>query len=144
MTFDLHRSWNLSGTASEHYTMKTEEQLAAASGGVTGDLMLGSASPEGFGTLVQTLPADKYRGKHIVFSADVKTDNVTKNARIWQRANGQKEEELLVIDNVGKHGLTGSTDWIPGNVPEEAGSISLGFLINGSGSGWIKNPKIAI
>jgi hypothetical protein len=90
-----------------------------------------------FGTLMQRIRADRYRGKRVRLSAYVRTEGVD-HARIWMRVDGP--DRPLAFDNRENMKLTGDNGWtmqqIVLDVPHEAVSISYGFMIGSRGQAW--------
>jgi len=96
--------------------------------------------PNGFGTLMQTILADAYRGKRIMLSAQLRTEEVDGAATIWMRIDGQ-ERPSLRFDNMESRAsegvLRGTEDWtgrhIVLDVPDNSTTIAFGFYLRGSG-----------
>lgn len=97
-----------------------------------------------FGGLMQSFKADKYRGKRILFTAQIKTKGADHGAGLWMRVDGANKE-VLSFDNMQERALTGDADWrtanIILNVPENAKAIFYGALLYGNGQAWITGMK---
>jgi len=111
-----------------------------------------SASPGGFGTLMQTIAADDYRGKRVRFSADVKAKGVASWAGLWMRVDGAWREgqlpPMLAFDNMRGRPIKGTRDWarheVVLDVAAEASGISFGLLLEGAGQAWMDALRLEI
>jgi hypothetical protein len=97
---------------------------------------------EDFGTLTQCFDAGRWRDMVIRFSGYLKTAEVRGWAGLWMRVDGS-DGETLRFDNMASpvdRSIAGTTDWaqyeIVLDIPEEAVTICLGFLLHGSGTVW--------
>ena len=99
---------------------------------------------EGFGTLMTSMNPDKYLGKRIVLTANVKTENVASWVGLWMRVDAGME--TVSFDNMEDRAITGTSDWeiyeIVLNVPENSTAISYGILMAGTGKAWIDGLKL--
>lgn len=101
-----------------------------------------------FGTLMQSILAEDYRGQSVKISALVRTDDANAGS-IWMRVDGSRGQ-VLRFDNMiprRKDGaLKGTNDWtelqVVLDVPEEAESIHYGFLLIGHGRLWGRDFRI--
>ncbi len=95
---------------------------------------------EGFGTLMQTFKADKYRSKRLKYAAMVKAEGIEDWAGLWMRVDGP-QGQVLSFDNMQSRSIQGTEDWqryeIVLDVPEESLSIAFGILLSGAGQAWI-------
>jgi hypothetical protein len=100
----------------------------------------------GFGTICQSLPATKYLGKRIRFSALVKTSDVNR-AQLWLRIDSC-EQTALRFDNMKFRPITGNNDWQKYecilDVPTESNLIVAGLILATTGQAWIDSGKIEI
>jgi len=98
----------------------------------------------GFGSWTATLP-DNYLGKAITLSGYIKTENVTDGfAGLWMRIDPE-----IAFDNMGKRGITGTTDWTAYQVtlrlnPDRTEQIVFGGMLRGKGKMWIDDLRITI
>jgi len=103
-------------------------------------------SDEGFGTLMQSIAADQYRGKRVRFRAFAKTEAVSQWAGLWMRVD--KGSAVVAFDNMQSRPLKGTSEWrsfdIVLDVPEDATGISFGVLLTGNGSVWISDADFAM
>jgi len=63
-----------------------------------------------FGSLVQAIRPDDYRGKRIRFSGYVKTANVGEKVELWARVDGPGMR-MLDFSNMDDRMIKGTTDW---------------------------------
>jgi hypothetical protein len=111
-----------------------------------------SASPAGFGTLMQSISADEYRGKRVRFSADVRTAGVAGWAGLWMRVDGAWREArlppMLAFDNMRGRPIKGTRDWarygVVLDVASEASGISFGILLEGAGQAWMDALRLEV
>lgn len=89
----------------------------------------------GFGTLMQTVDAQNYRGKRLRLSGWLKTTDANK-AALWMRIDGG-DKKIVGFDNMDDRPVTGTVDWkrydVVLDVPPDAVDIALGFMLNGKG-----------
>jgi len=93
----------------------------------------------GFGTMMQVVRADHYRGKRLRLLGSARASGVEDWAGLWMRVDGPKKE-LLGFDNMQQRPITGTTGWaryqVVLDVPEESVHVAFGFLLAGSGQIW--------
>lgn len=101
---------------------------------------------EGFGTLMQDFRADRFEGKRVRFSAFVRTERAQDWAGLWMRVDN--DSKPVAFDNMQDRPIKGTTDWkkyeVVLDVPQNATGISLGVLLNGTGSVWLSNAQFEI
>jgi ATP-dependent Clp protease adapter protein ClpS len=102
----------------------------------------------GFGTLMQSISAEDYKGKVVKFSAELKAENVSGECTIWMRIDGQGDATLRfsnLCEQSVDGALSGTADWsrreIVFDVPHEASSINFGFFLHGRGTAWARNVQ---
>lgn len=134
----LPRPWFLAGNDARHYDACIEFTKEARA------LYLGSlpGAASGFGTIMQSFPADAYRGQRLCLSGYVKTREVSQWAGLWMRVDGAGEPPpALAFDNMQNRPIRGTTDWkryeVVLDVPKEAVEISIGMLLQGKGEMWV-------
>ena len=126
--------WFLAGNDASHYNaavVSTKEARAFALRSLPG-------AGNGFGTIMQTFPAEQYRGKRMRFSADVMTLDVWQWAGLWMRVDGAGDPpRTLAFDNMETRPITGTSGWkhyeIVLDVPQEAEKINIGVLLTVKG-----------
>jgi hypothetical protein len=104
-------------------------------------------SPKGFGTLMQTIKANKYEGRRLRLSGFVKAEKVRDWAGLWMRVDG-KDDKSVSFDNMQNRPLKGTFDWkkyeIVLDVPKDSVKIAFGILLNGQGQVWIDDLNLEI
>jgi hypothetical protein len=99
---------------------------------------------EGFGTLMQDFSANKYAGKRIRFTANVKAEGVQSWAALWMRVD--KQSASVAFDNMRDRPITGTTGWqsyaVVLDVPQDATGIFFGVLLDGTGTVWLNSVKV--
>ena len=109
-----------------------------------------SVTDGGYGTLSQSLAADKYRGKRVRYSAFVKSKDVNDDwAGLWMRVDGKLgPKAALAFDNMQNRPIKGTTPWqnyaVVLDVPLAATGISFGILLAGSGAVWINGIRFEV
>lgn len=98
----------------------------------------------GFGSLMQTINAQAYRGKRVRFSGWLKANEANK-AGLWMRVDGS-DRKSASFDNMDDRPVAGTTDWkrydIVLDVPSDASDIAFGFLLIGKGEVLADDFKI--
>ncbi|HEY0746730.1 MAG TPA: hypothetical protein VGD63_08530 [Steroidobacteraceae bacterium] len=98
----------------------------------------------GFGTLMQTISADNYRGGRWRLSGYLKTSDAAR-AQMWMRVDAT-DRKVVSFDNMDDRPITGTTEWtryeIVLNVPSNSADVAFGFLLTQSGKVWGSNFKL--
>jgi hypothetical protein len=139
---EVPAGWHVAGSTPAEYEFS---QVAVASSGKYGALIQSrAATASGFGTLMQTIAADDYRGSRWRLSGYMKTEQVAR-AQMWMRVDGA-EKAILAFDNMDSRPVAGTTDWkryeIVLDVPQGSIDIAFGFFLAGSGKVWGDNFKL--
>lgn len=141
----LVQKWILAGShpQSYEYGIDTQETF---NGKNSGYLKAKEDEIEGFGTLMQTFKADNYRGKRLLYTAQVKSAGVEGWAGLWMRIDGTSGNSIG-FDNMQNRPITGTTDWqqydIVLDVPQESAKIAFGILLAGVGQVWLSYVQFA-
>jgi hypothetical protein len=102
---------------------------------------------DGFGTLMQNVKADDYRGKRVRFSAFVKAENVEDWAGIWMRVDS-KNHRGSAFDNMQNRAIRGTADWqsyqVVLDVDNEGEGVAFGILLAGTGTVWLNQARIEV
>ena len=97
-----------------------------------------TATSNGFGTLMQIIAADDYRGSRLRLSGYLRTANADRS-QMWMRVDGPNQQ-VLEFDNMDSRSVTGTTAWkrydIVLDVPRQSVDIAFGFLLAGRGEVW--------
>jgi hypothetical protein len=132
--------WFAAGTHPREYDMVVDR--ATKHGGSASATVRFKAddSASGFGTLMQSFKADRFRGKRLRLTGYVKSLGVTEWAGLWVRVDGL-EKSALAFDNMGDRKIEGTTDWkaysIVLDVPDDAAVVAFGVLLTGKGQVWV-------
>lgn len=138
--------WITAGSAPADYDFGTDT-TQAAEGASSAYIKAKQAPSAGFGTMMQTILADHYRGKRVRFSGLLKTQDA-KRAQMWMRIDGAPGQKPLAFDNMDDRPLSGSSSWtrceIVLDVPMEAQAIAFGFFLSGPGQVWADAFKLDV
>jgi hypothetical protein len=99
--------------------------------------------PGGFGTVMQSIDAARYRGCRVRFAVMLRGQEISGWAGAWLRvdaANGSR-----ALDNMQDRPLRGTTAWTEAvnvlDVGEEAASVHFGVLLAGAGAVDLAGPR---
>ena len=130
---DAPKGWFPAGSSPDSYDMGVQPGDRHA--GDRNAYIRAQAQHRGFGTLMQTIGADAFRGKRLRLSGYLRTRDA-KSAAMWMRIDGNFQQ-TLGFDNMSSRTLSGDTEWkrydIVLDVPEGAQAIAFGFLLEGKG-----------
>ncbi len=131
---DVPEGWALAGNNRDAY--ETEVVDDADRAGAVAHLWAAAPAPEGFGTLMQEVRADDFRGKRVRMTAHVRTADVAGWAGLWLRVDGARQN-ALAFDNMQDRPITGTSGWAPYSVvldvPRAASVVAFGTLLHGPG-----------
>ena len=133
-TTSLPLGWFLAGSHPAHYAAGTDS--VASNGKRSAYLASSATNAQGFGTLMQTANADRFRGKRIRMTASIQPEKVQGWAGMWLRAD-DANDKVLVFDNMQSRPIRGTSDWttteIVADIPADAATLSFGILLHGEG-----------
>lgn len=147
----LPRDWFASGSHPGNYDMGVDERegcaLIRAKPGLVGPLA-GDQTAD-FGTLMQSIEAERYLGRRLRLAAQLKVEDVSGAATMWLRVDGESKGSLA-FDNMeartANGALTGTQGWqdraIVLDVPAEGRSIHFGFYLRGGGQVWARRFRL--
>jgi C-terminal processing protease CtpA/Prc len=99
----------------------------------------------GFGTYMESIPADAYRGKRVRVSGYLRSSDVT-SAGFWLRVDGPGG--VQAFDNMESRAMTGTRDWtafaIVLDVQADALTLKTGLLLMGAGTVWADDLRIDV
>ena len=132
--------WFLSGTASESYEIRRDFENVLK-GNASGQLRsIGQVGNESFGTVMQQFHAQEWLGKRMKLSCFIQTKDVGGSAGLWMRVDG-KDGDTLQFDNMQNRPIKDTTGWnhysIVLDVPQNAGAIYFGVMLQGAGEVWM-------
>jgi len=135
--------WFPSGTHPDRYLAGIDPEVRYA-GGPVGRLHSQTDKADGAGACMQQFKADRFRGRRIRMSAQVKVENVEQGAGLFIAVQGP-ENEVLAHDEMEKRLIKGTADWEPYSivleVPEKSRVIYAGLALSGTGKVWIADVK---
>lgn len=135
--------WLVAGSRPQDYSMRLDRSVMRA-GKPSATIEAIALQPSGFGTLMQQIAADGYRGRRVRLSGDVRVREVPQWAALWMRVDGPGGE-VLGFDNAQDRAAHGTADWqhfdIVLDVPQKADVIAFGTLLAGGGTVWVNGLK---
>jgi len=130
------------GAHGDEYSCTTADQ----------SVIIRSAVPEpcGFAGLQQMIAADDYRGRTLVFSGELRTEDVADRAGLHLMVGpplGPVEDGRPTPPRRTTATVTGSHDWtrheVSADVPADAGIVGFGFFLAGRGLVELRNAELA-
>lgn len=135
--------WFVTGSQPKNYEFDIDNSVAAE-GKRSATITARSEKPEGFGTLMQTIAADDYRGSRTRLSGALKSMNADR-AQMWLRVDGPNGKSVA-FDNMDDRPLSGTQEWaryfIVLDVPADAAKLNYGVLLSGGGKVWFDDFKL--
>jgi hypothetical protein len=105
-----------------------------------------AASPGGFGTVMQSFDAARYRGRRVRFSAVLRGQEISDWAGAWLRVDAAAGTRVL--DNMNDRPVRGSADWTEAasvlDVGQDAVSLHFGVLLSGAGAVDLARPRFEV
>jgi hypothetical protein len=102
--------------------------------------------PGGFGTVMQSIDAARYRGLRVRYSAMIRGREITSWAGAWLRVDTAAGARSL--DNMQDRALRGTTAWTEAanvlDVPHDAASVHFGVLLSGAGAVNLAQPRFEV
>jgi hypothetical protein len=140
---DAPRGWHLSGSKPADYDSGVDI-AEAHEGQHTAFLKSKGTTAAGFGTLMQNISAENYKGNKVRLSGLVKAEDVSGWAGIWMRVD--RGTQMLVLDNMRNRAIKGTKGWqrcfVVLDVPKDATKIAFGVLLSGPGQVWLNDAKL--
>ena len=103
------------------------------------------AHPRGYGTLIQGVRADLYRGHRIRFSAMLRTDAVAQGAGLWLRLDGPHGDLAWNPDAKPIHGTTAWHRYgYVMDIPPDALGMAFGSTLTGTGTVWLADVRLKV
>ena len=139
---DLPTGWFVAGSTPSDYDFSRDKTTAQNGHSSALIATKPGTTPTGFGTLMQIIDAENYRGARWRMTGYLKTSDVAK-AQMWMRVDGP-DRKILSFDNMDSRPVHGTTGWtryeIVLDVPADSLDIAFGFLlIEGGGKVWGDN-----
>lgn len=131
--------WYIAGSKPGDYQFGTEHVEGSAGKQSAYIQAKPNASPDGFGTLMQTIKADDYQGQRLRLSARMKSEDAA-GFQMWFRIDGSDGKSVRFY-NMQDRPVIGTTGWkrydIVLDVPPGSTTLNYGFFLQGGkGKGW--------
>jgi hypothetical protein len=143
MSAEAPQGWHKSGSQGDAYDIGIDT-TGVHGGKGSGYIRSVAGVEEGkFGTMMQNIKADEYRGKKVRLSAFIKTSGAEKGAWVWLRID---DTESGWLDNMHDRLVKGTTDWrryelvLPAS--KTVAGIAFGIGLTGTGQAWIDDVKL--
>lgn len=137
--------WMVAGDAPKDYEYGTQK-AGSSDGSTAAFIKARSDRSSGFGTLMQTISADEYRGQRLRLSALLRSDAVGRG-QMWMRIDGP-DRKVLGFDNMDSRPITGTAGWqryhVVLDVPRDATAVAFGFFLSGKGTLWADGFRLEI
>lgn len=145
---EVPEGWVVAGTAPQDYQVSVLPEKREGNNVVLLE-SVANPDPSKFGTLSQYCSADQYLGKRVRMTGYLKSENVKNWAGMWFRVDDSKQKDLsLSFDNMSDRPIKNTTDWkkyeIVLDVPQQAGAMAFGVLLEGSGKVWISGISFEV
>ncbi|HKE17427.1 MAG TPA: hypothetical protein VKB80_21280 [Kofleriaceae bacterium] len=137
--------WFLSGRDATSFRIAVDRHDRAG-GAASGRLQSVGRAATGAATLMQSIPADPYRGKRVRLSAALRTDGVVRWAGLWMRVD--RAGGRGAFDNMQDRPLRGTGAWtrrqVVLDVAADATAIQFGLLQDGPGASHIDDVALDV
>lgn len=147
MSYNMPEGWFKAGSSPDKYEMGTDPG-AGERGANAATIKSKEGNVTGFGTLMQNVSAENYRGKRVRLSGVIKTKDVVGWSGLWLRVDGKDPKKPLAFDNMYDRPVKGTTGWIKCkivlDVPKDAINIAYGGLLDGGGQMWFSSLKFEV
>ncbi len=145
---DLLTGWRLAGDQPQFYDTAIDDAMIYRD---EASIFLRSrdVTHSGYGALIKTILAERYRGKRLRLSGYLKSDSVDSWAGLWMRIDGPGDPPSnLGFDNMQDRSLRGTTEWsraeIVLDIPQDGVGISFGVVLAGKGQVWMNHLQLEI
>lgn len=142
----LAAPWDLAGKTPKSYQIGIDHNQTISGKG-SKFIRYVSGDESSWGTLMQMITADQYRGKRIRFQARIKTKDVDNWAGLWMRIDTTSREDSPFYNSQDKP-IKGTTDWqlrsVVLDVPADAKAIAFGVIDEGKGQVWLDDLQLEI
>jgi hypothetical protein len=143
----LPDGWFMSGNRSADYIAGLLPRGRAYDGKRVIQLRFRAAEPPtGFGTVMQSIDAARYRGQRVRFSAMLRGEEIGNWAGTWLRIDAASGTRAL--DNMSDRPLRAAAGWTEAanvlDVGEDAASLHFGVLLSGAGAVDIARPRFEV
>ena len=140
------RHWFFHGSATADFAFARDTTIAHA--GRASVRLTAAADPSGFAGAMTTFPAAPYLGRHVEFSAFLRTASLEgQGAAVWARADGARSTVAFVTTQ-GTRVVGGSKDWtlvsVEMDVPADAVMLFFGAFSTARGTLWIDDAAVDV
>jgi len=105
-------------------------------------------SVEGFGTIMRNSSSQPFKGRKVVFSAQVKTEDLQGWVGLWMRVADSRTGEIYAYENMVREAIRDTQGWkkysIVLDVDPNSDIVSYGILLNNAGKIWMKKAKLEV
>ena len=138
------KGWIVAGSAPADYEFGTDVGKSADGTKSAFIKSKPDAKGDGFGTLMQMIAADDYRGGRWKLTARMRTEDAVK-AQLWMRVDGA-DRKVNAFDNMNDRPVTGDSEWkryeIVLDVAPDSVAVAFGFFLVGGGQVWADDFKL--
>ena len=143
----LPDGWHMAGTRPADYAAGLLPRGRAYDGKRVIQLRFRAAEPPtGFGTVMQSIDAERYRGRRVRFSAMIRGEEIGDWAGTWLRVDAANRTRAL--DNMSDRPLRGTAVWTESanvlDIDEDAASVHFGVLLSGAGAVDLARPRFEV
>ena len=165
MSYKFPEGWIKAGSKPGYYDMGIDPG-AGMDGRNAATIVSNSKRVSGFGTMMQNVEPDKYKGKRIRLTGYIKAQDVDNWAGLWLRVDGEaisksvtttikrshsnrkvtsnitnkESRKSIAFDNMSNRPIRGTVGWtkceIVLDVADSATNIAFGALLQGTGHIW--------
>ncbi len=151
LSFDIPTGWFAAGSNPKSYNMGIDKG-SGPNGENVATIQSVDKKIKGFGTLMQNSVPNKYLGKRVRMTGELKSKEVNEWAAFWFRVDQAGSNNSLSFDNMHDgnkdRSIKGTTDWkkyeIILDVPAKATNLAFGALLSGTGQIWFTNINFEI
>jgi hypothetical protein len=141
------KGWWHAGNRPAQYRVQADRTVVHG-GKLSAQLSALTPTAEGFGSMMQIINAERWRGKRVRLTAYIRTREVARRSALWMRVDGSDRDggKWLAFDAMQDRPITGTTDWTPYHivleVAPEATQIAFGVTLSGAGTTWVDDMKL--
>jgi hypothetical protein len=139
----LRPGWSQAGDNHTDYVTGTQPSVP----GYDSDAMFIRSTttfPQGFSTVMKSVPATAYLGKRVTLAGTIRTEDVIDRVGMWLRIDGPGDAPLG-FDNMQDRPIKGTQEAqaysITMEVPASAQTVSYGVMLTGAGKVWFDEPS---
>jgi hypothetical protein len=141
------KGWWHAGNRPKDYAVQADRTVVHG-GKASARLSSAVSEPAGFGSLMQIINADRWRGKRVRLTAFIRTRDVARRSAMWMRVDGTDRDggKWLAFDAMDNRPIAGNTEWtqyqIVLDVATHATQIAFGVTLSGPGTTWVDDMKM--